>query len=481
MFFCDGCIKKSKLILIVFFLVASLFIYFFWIGDRWNLYLYSAILTCVFLSATSLDEFDVLNPYFSISVLHALYSVGSVSYVINNNMHLPWGDLISDDATFRFMNITILSQASILAGYLFVTLNSKWHIQKPKFSITFYNSGALINAMVILLLVSLLLFQRDSINILDVSSYADRVLLDNIQKRNNSMAGISDVITIWAQMSIVCIAFYFVGSDANKLYKIISSLSVFLLLTRYLLAGDRASAVVIIFAIVAFLNYFVYRVGVFLTLLMSLIGYAAFNLMSIMRNSSNIFTMTNLAIDYYRDNGLAMFSLGRSGELIAGSNLLKIINEIDFGSASYLYGMNFIDSIMTFIPRAFYYERIGFGNERFVRDFYPDVYASGGGHGYFLPMDGFWDFGILGVVVLMFFYSSVCGWLYLNFKSKLNSTITCLLYSLFFSQGIIFAMRSGIYASIKQFLIYSFPVFVFYFVFSKLKLRVLTSSEVTPT
>ncbi|EAS65325.1 hypothetical protein VAS14_06378 [Photobacterium angustum S14] len=447
----------------LFFGVVSIALYIYFKANMLMIWPYYLIMVCIYLFGYRSEKFDILEPYNGISILHMLYALASASYALQHHA-LPYaGEFVNYNSISTFINVTIISQLSISLGNI-VAYRKK---TETKMSLSSKDVSQL-SLVSVFLFFSLIIIQYKALDIFHVSSYAERVLAENVLKRKDNTSGLYDFINIISQVLMIFLALDIIRKASNKILKIFASLILFLLIARYVLAGDRASAVMAIVCILAYVNYLYYRIPVSLSIFLSLSGYTAFSLLSIMRNSSNFSKMVELGGEYFQKHGLDMFSLANSGELTAGTNLIKIIKEIngssiDYvygGGGHYLFGGNILDSILTFIPRFIYEGREGFGNERFVKIFYPETYAIGGGNGYFLPIDGYWDFGILGVIVLMFLYSYAFTHFYKKFISNEKTVLSVIIYSLFFSQGIIFAMRSGCYASIKQFLIYSFPLLI---------------------
>lgn len=426
---------------------------------------YFLILILIYFSGCRNRKFDFFEPYNAIGVLHLLYATGSLSYVMENSS-LPYGEHISSEVMSEFVVVTVISQLALSFGNI-LSYSLPFPGDKESKAVSYNENGY----FSVILFFIIILLHHDSLNIFNVTSYADRVLDANVFKRSNSSSGIFDFFNIVSNVLIVYLALSFIFFRKHKLLKIFSIFILSLLALRFTLEGDRANMVMVLVSAMVCVNYKWFKLSLVPALLFSFFGYIVFNLMSIMRNYSNIAKMIEIGSEYYSNHGFKMFSLSRSGELIAGSNLMKVIKEVDENGTDFLYGGNFIDSLLTFIPRIIYPgEREGFGNERFVKLFYPETYAIGGGHGYYLPIDGYWELGVAGVFFMMLLYSFFATRIYFKFNYGDRGAFSIMIFSLFYSQGVIFAMRSGIYASFKQFLIYAFPLLILWF-FKKIKIK----------
>lgn len=430
-------------------------------------YAYIMSVVLLYLFGLNQKEFDILNPYHGISVLHILYSSAAVLYAAKN-MSIPYGDYISNETADYFLIICFVSQLGIVVGNF---AHNRLKFNYRAFDNEFNLDGGGGFSVLIFLFIILCLTQLNALDIFNTVSYADRVLDDNLTKRSVSTSGLVDFYNICSQTLLVYMSLYFIhNKNASLLVRWASFIVIFLLFAKYVLSGDRANAVMVFVCILAYVNYFVSRVSIRSSLVITVIGYIAFNALSILRNTSNPLAMIGIFTEYYSDIGLEFLSIDKSGELQAGSNLLKLVKEVDFGGQSFLFGANAFQSVMTFIPRFLIDQRPEFGNVNFVRQFYPETYAMGGGNGYFLPMDGYWDFGVFGVFVLMLIYSIFCIKVYFKFLRSGKNTLTIFLYSIFYSQMIIFSMRSGVYAAVKSFMVYAFGVFFLILLFALLKM-----------
>ncbi|WP_158235960.1 O-antigen polymerase [Limnohabitans sp. B9-3] len=398
--------------------------------------------------------FDVFDPYHGVSILHLLYSSAALMFVAEARF-IPQGDYINISHALEFSKVSLFIQITLSF------VNNIFSNQKIQDFAPANNSGLKLERgsirLALLILLALLMLQVGELNPIGISSYGDRVLDYNVNKRGQSTSGLTEFIEIFAQIGILFLSVYILIVESKKNHLRLFAVSIIgLLLVKYFLAGDRSSLVTCIFFLLIVRHYFVANLNIVYVLLCSIFGYVIFNLISIARVSSDPFEMIFIVTNYILENGITIFALDKSGELMAGANFIKLISEVD--ATGVRFGGNALDSILSFIPRFMMNREAYFGNETFVRWYYPEVFTQGGGHGYFLPMDGYWDFGVVGALVFMVVYLSILKHFYYLLLKNKSKIIYIFVYAVFFSQLIAFGMRSGVYAASKQFLIYAAPL-----------------------
>lgn len=145
---------------------------------------------------------------------------------------------------------------------------------------------------------------------------------------------------------------------------------------------------------------------------------------------------------------------------IPAKSLLELI---EYGKGEYLLGRSYISAIGTpfpFISRLFSY--IGANpNLWFMKEYHSEILAVGGGLGFSPLSEGYMNFGILGIMVHMFFYGRIISLIYSNYKSK-ESVGSLLLYAgalpIFALDGLRIHSSSMLY---KLFRIYLIPYTIY--------------------
>jgi oligosaccharide repeat unit polymerase len=82
----------------------------------------------------------------------------------------------------------------------------------------------------------------------------------------------------------------------------------------------------------------------------------------------------------------------------------------------------------------------------------------GGGFGFSVVAEGFWEFGLIGCVFYGFLTGFFSERIYQIFLATKHNEIYLFLYALIFSRIVILIHRSGLFSSIKAALIVSIPI-----------------------
>ena len=114
--------------------------------------------------------------------------------------------------------------------------------------------------------------------------------------------------------------------------------------------------------------------------------------------------------------------------------------------------------VLVFIPRIFYPNRPAPISEYFLDVFYPGVREQGLGYGFFCLQEGFWCFGLFGVVIYMTIYSYIVYSIYLYFISHTNNDFSIIAYSLAYYTLVLISIRSGVVGNFKATIILMMPL-----------------------
>jgi oligosaccharide repeat unit polymerase len=409
-------------------------------------------------------KMDPFRPHLGLSILLFLYSVSTLIFVTNNNVTYFGEDVVGKNI-FIYSVACLLCMAGISCGTLMTDLF------RSKNRDVFYLPNLLPNREEIykismvcgLIFFPFIIYKFQPWN---ATSYADVALSIRVEQLSDKAAGIKEIIfenipTMLILTACTCALFDY---KIHKLIRFIAGLLLLALITTSLLSGWRGQFV---FAILTIFIYFHWRIkSIKFQYLIGLacIGYVIVNTLSVARISSNPVEMIAAVIENFNDKGFLFLSISQSGELATSTNLLRLISGIESGESQYGYGSILFNQISAFIPRAIWPDRPPMGSELFVQTFYPGIYESGGGYGFFLPQDGFWDFGLIGV----FFYSILLGVLleslYLWFSNRRQIDFIVLFYAIVYSQLVLAIVRSGIIGSLKAALIACIPLIMLWLV-----------------
>ena len=181
-----------------------------------------------------------------------------------------------------------------------------------------------------------------------------------------------------------------------------------------------------------------------------------------MRGSSDPFEMIRILSETIDERGFEIFGISQSGELATSTNLIRLIQGMHLGETDYGYGINAINQLIAIIPRIIYPERPPIASELFVQTFYPGVYEMGGGYGFFILQDGYWDFGLVGVFLYSIAFGVFTEALYWRFMKLIADPFWILFYGIIYYQLVFSSIRSGNFASIKAAAIIGLPIYIVY-------------------
>jgi oligosaccharide repeat unit polymerase len=333
------------------------------------------------------------------------------------------------------------------------------------------SSASISTLTLVILFIIFFLIKINDFNIFSITTYGDNALTSREIARNNKYSGIEDIffeqmpnffiftttlLLIWRQGFIRFVWIFF------GLYLIVIAF----------MSGSRGYLLQVVLPIILFTLYSEKKYNPIKLLCVLFFGLFVSNFIEIFR-SINIEDPISLA-DLFLNNSFSIYYIiASSGELSVSVNLLKLIKETDIGNTSYQFGINLFDQLLIFIPNAFLPYRPLIASEKFVYLFYNDVYNIGGGYGFFILQDGYWDFGVFGSMLSMFLFlvSINFGFIFLYKKFREGSIFHFFLFVIFVKNLMIFSVRSGIIASIKALWIDLIPLLFFFILLHILNLN----------
>lgn len=403
-------------------------------------------------------KLDPFEPYFGLSLLFFLYGFSTLIFLKENQVSYNM-ETVSTAAKIEYLIVCLAGQLGLVLGYL-VGPHAYWRgvsaiPQKLDVRIRILLGPALICALLLLPLYV------DQFNFLNVISYADNALESRVVRMANPEAGIRDVFLRDAPTQIVlfaCVLFLTTNLKKSLLLKFISAAILGAYLATNLLAGARGQVVLGVLLLVIFIHYHIRRLNSSMMFIGAVFTYVLVNALSIMRSSSDFEKMIALLFDYINNNGFDFLLLSNSGELATSSNLLTLIIGIQGNQTNHSLGYLFFSQFGALIPRAIWLDRPPMASELFVQTFFPGVFESGGGYGLFFHQEGYWDFGVIGVVV----YAAILAWftriLYVRLIIHNPGYFSTLLYNVFYGVFVLAIVRSGFVGSIKAASIVAWPL-----------------------
>jgi hypothetical protein len=407
--------------------------------------------------ARALDPF---RPLLGLSVLLFLYSLSTLIFVSEERVTY-YGESVSLATMVTYSQACLLCMAGISAGTLLAQGERVGHAVPVPAPEPFISRRNIYHAALALgLALSPFVYQK--FQPWNATSYADVALTLRVDNLSDQAAGVREILLENIPTSLILAACTLVMFDRKRqaVLRVLAAVMVLAYLATAMLSGWRGH---LMFAALTVAIYFHWKVRPLRLLPLAaaaVLSYVLINALSVARISSNPVEMAMALVDNVGEAGLGFLALKQSGELATSTNLLRLITGLEGGETQYGMGSIALNQLLAFAPRTVLPDRPPVASELFVQVFYPGVFESGGGYGFFLPQDGYWDFGLAGV----FFYSVVLGLalesLYRWFLHRRHSDFMVLLYAVLYSQLVLSVVRSGLFASLKAALIASIPLLV---------------------
>ena len=210
---------------------------------------------------------------------------------------------------------------------------------------------------------------------------------------------------------------------------------------------------------VLYYHYQVRKLNPYKAFAFGLGAYVFMPLLSIMRSSSNPEIMITILTEHFDIVGWELLSLENNSELITGLNLMTLIRGFEIGQTTFTYGLSIFTDFLSFIPRFIFPSRPDNLPVAFVKLFYPQVHAAGGGYGFFIIQEGYWAFGKIGVFLYMLLYGLLIKIIYTSFINNISPMIV-IIYSYIFTYLVIYSARSGIVTSFKAIFVALIPFII---------------------
>ncbi len=319
------------------------------------------------------------------------------------------------------------------------------------------NSLVAKSAMFIFLLWSIFNIKRYffKFNIFEATEYGKTATSLRLQNAQNLNSGLIE--TLYVQIPTITILTLSVIILLNKRIKIFYRLMCLIPIIFYFLTSWKSGwRIEFLFLFVFFLIYYHYKINpirIKWIILFFFLAFFAANVSSYVRSSSENFS------SQFSARGFDLFALENSAELNTSANLGLLIHKINTKESTYKYGAILLSQIKAFAPRFLVENRAQTGAEVFAQTFFPVQFSKGAGFGFYILQEGYWDFGILGV----FIYLCITGYLleriYIVFKKiKRVSSLTVVLYGIFYFYCAVASIRGGMVINFKGFLLTSLPI-----------------------
>jgi oligosaccharide repeat unit polymerase len=400
---------------------------------------------------------DPFNPYVVLSILFYLYGVSTLLYVEENGITYN-SEIVSYSPLAEYAVICLLGQVGLIVG-TFVSFGDRSFVIPQDARLSRKQLQLLIGPALVIAL-AMIPFFWDRFNFISVTSYAEYALESRLDRYEDVTRGVKDVfLRDSPTLVVLCAAtVYLFRAQSALILRSAAFIVLGTFLTTAMLSGARSLLVLGALLPLIYMHYQVRRFSLIEMLVGSVMVYFFINSLAVMRLSSNFSEMVLLLQEDIVEKGYDFLRLSQSGELATSSNLLRLVAAIQLGETQHLLGELMISQFGAFIPRAIWPDRPFVGSELFVFTFYPGVLESGGGYGFFFHQDGYWDFGIPGVI----FYAFVLGWLTSRFYKRYvildRSSFSTLIYATLYGPLVLAVVRSGLIGSLKASLMAVFPL-----------------------
>jgi oligosaccharide repeat unit polymerase len=404
---------------------------------------------------------DILHPVISLLIIVFLYATGSVIYYNNTGVTL-FGDPISEKSVILFIAACFLGELGIILGAMISVRNEIRGVARsvlPHSIITRWILVMLILAFILPLISFNKIFLR--FNFFQASAYSEWALSSRISMMDaDATWPILQVLAVETPMILLLASGIFLLFREHYILRFIGGVILAGNILTSLLSGSRGGMFGTLCAIFIFIHYRIKKWRLSVIALGIVLSLFLLNGISVVRSTSKPSDMYDILVYETDGNVISLINLGSSGEFLVGLNLMKLIEAISSGETKLNYGKGFLDDITCYIPRAIFPNRPLPLSERFVEEFYPGVREGGGGYGLFFLQDGYWAFGLMGVLISMVLYSCAISNIYMYFKNYFESDFMVLMYSFIYFPLVISSPRSGLLISLKSALMSSIPFII---------------------
>jgi len=381
----------------------------------------------------------------------------------NANGKTIYGDLVDIDSFDKYYVSCLVGCLGLAIGFI-LSCRYQPRLPAPRFIQANLDDGVFHRKCWIWISIiglALATFLRKGFDFTSVQSYADTALISRVLYMElGADQGLKEYFTYLAPLTLMIVLGILLTFRAKPSVKIIG---IAILGTHFLtifLGGSRNSIAFLACILLVFVNYRVKKIGLPVVVFLAIAGVVMVNVVSILRVTNDPAKMLDTAIELAQSDNEKALNISNSGELLTGQNLFRLIKGIDKGETEYTYGGSVATEFLVFIPKGFLEGRPLTLAEKYVDTFYPGVLESGGGYGFFYIMEGYWAFGLVGVIVMMSLY----GWLINSFyywcMKYVHSDFVALLYGISLYPLAMYSVRSGLLISVKTMLMDIAPLVI---------------------
>jgi len=422
---------------------------------------------------------DLFGPAPGFVFLLFLYSVASALFVESVGA-TNFGYLINASVMTTYYISCILGLAGISAGMLvaqryenffdYTAIMRRFRIDNH----TFYKKLILYGIAVAIVFSP---FIYTSFNFTEVPSYAERALKLRIERRALLASGLYEFFLSIIPLTLILCMTTLLMIRAKAIWAKFLGVAIFgSYILANMLGGWRGVVISAATIPLIFYHYRVKRISKTKAVIVLVLAYLFINGLSLVRFTSDPKQMLEAMHEEILDQGFRFIDFKSSGELLVGTNLMRLISGLEDGETDFTYGSSVVTELLVFVPRAIYPNRPLPMSEEFVNVFYPQVHSAGGGYGFFMLQEGFWAFGLVGVFLFLFIYGWSAQVVYQWFKKNMQYDCVALLYSGIYTSLVLSAVRTGLIGSYKTALMNVLPFLLLVYL-PPIKRKITTHSK----
>lgn len=429
----------------------SLILIYYLLQINYNLSIILILITIINIAYLLINKNikkDYLNPQNIFILIFLLYSMSS--FIKYYNFYLYQHDNSYSLYDFYIYGISII--ISLLGfNYGFNIISYKKIIlfnfnQKIKY-INYKKTLLYLLIIIILLFILNYFLYPSDFNFSNIISYKEIAASKRLEWRSDYYSGIKRYIFSELKTILILNITFLLYSIYPKWKKLIIVLQL-LIIICFIKLGNRGILIQLICFYILYNYYIKGKLNIYFFIILPLI-FILLIMIAHARVTTDIIDMANISYILLLDNWEILLPTN-VGELVnPPRSLLNIINAININELSYLMGSGTINEFLTFIPKAIFVERPLPMVENYIMYFYPLLYDQGKGLAFFLPAFGYWEFGLIGILIEMILYGAIISYVYQIFINNKSNYIILLMYNIFLTNFIIFGIRNTLIGNIK--------------------------------
>jgi len=406
-------------------------------------FLFSCLIVIYKRYKLNASHMDILDPCILFIIIYFMYSLASALRA------LKYGN---DDIGIITDSILNEYYLSILIGLWGFGIGSLTKTKNVIFSNDIFSNKNYIKVFYVVAAITLILlfpFYYSKFNFIDIPSYKETMFSSRLEFSESTTSGLKEVLLTNLPISLlftICTIKFFKTNKLVPKFLYLVPFIIFVIVNT--LSGWRGLVISSFIPPILYYHYQVRKLNAYKVIFFGIAAYVFMPLLSIMRSSSNPEIMIKILTDHFDIIKWNFLSLENNSELITGLNLMTLIRGFEIGQTSFTYGLSIITDLFSFIPRFIFPTRPDNLPVTFIKLFYPQVHAAGGGYGFFIIQEGYWAFGKIGVFIYMFIYGILIKTIYSSLL-KNPSPMIIIIYSYIFTYLVIYSTRSGIITSFK--------------------------------